>query len=200
MLWCIVTCTPSYHVMTAKWLANRLANWQSTWPSTYPYVRVCTSLYQYVLSCTMSWYVPLWYVLLCTSMYWYALVYLIFFFEAGLCSSHFDSARQPTAADLWGNTDNTSCQAPEVCPLQYVLVCTSTYWYVLVCTGMYLYHIYFWQHAHIENIKTVDNLSNNKDVSMCILRFHARAGYLQHYETLLKEIDLHHDPTSDAPP
>ena len=57
--------------------------------------------------------------------------------------------------------------------------------------------MYLLQHAHIENIKTVANLTNNKDVFMCILRFHARAGYLQHYETLLKEIDLH--PTSDAP-
>jgi len=28
---------------------------------------------------------------------------------------------------------------------------------------------------------------------MCILRFHARAGYLQHYETLLKELNLHPD-------
>ncbi len=26
---------------------------------------------------------------------------------------------------------------------------------------------------------------------MCILRFHARAGYLQTYETILKEINLH---------
>ena len=26
---------------------------------------------------------------------------------------------------------------------------------------------------------------------MCIIRFHARAGYLQHYETLLKEIKSH---------
>ncbi len=33
------------------------------------------------------------------------------------------------------------------------------------------------------------NLSNNKDVFMCILRFHARAGYLQHYETLLRELE-----------
>ena len=47
------------------------------------------------------------------------------------------------------------------------------------------------QHAHIENIKTVANLTNNKDVFMCILRFHARAGYLQMYETLLKEINRH---------
>ena len=38
------------------------------------------------------------------------------------------------------------------------------------------------QHAHIENIKTVANLSNNKDVFMCILRFHARADYLQLFE------------------
>ncbi len=26
---------------------------------------------------------------------------------------------------------------------------------------------------------------------MCILRFHAREGYLQHYETLLKELEAH---------
>ena len=31
---------------------------------------------------------------------------------------------------------------------------------------------------------------------MCILRFHARAGYLQTYETLLKEINNH--PGSDG--
>ena len=49
----------------------------------------------------------------------------------------------------------------------------------------------FCQHAHIENIKTVANLTNNKDVFMCILRFHARAGYLQTYETLLNEINMH---------
>ncbi len=38
------------------------------------------------------------------------------------------------------------------------------------------------QHAHIEKIKTEANLINNKDVLMCIMRFHARADYLQHYE------------------
>ena len=54
------------------------------------------------------------------------------------------------------------------------------------------------QHAHIENIKPVANLSNNKDVFMCILRFHARAGYLQHYETLLKELNAH--PATDPVP
>jgi hypothetical protein len=50
--------------------------------------------------------------------------------------------------------------------------------------------------AHIENIKMVANLSNNKDVFMCILRFHARAGYLHTCETLLKEIQSH--PGSDS--
>ena len=33
---------------------------------------------------------------------------------------------------------------------------------------------------------------------MCILRFRARAGYLQHYETLLKELNVH--PASDPVP
>jgi hypothetical protein len=37
----------------------------------------------------------------------------------------------------------------------------------------------------------VANLTNNKDVFMCILCFHAQAGYLQTYETLLKEINEH---------
>ncbi len=58
--------------------------------------------------------------------------------------------------------------------------------------------IYLYQHAHIENLKTVANLTNNKDIFMCIIRFHARAGYLQHYETLLKEINSH--PGSDEVP
>ncbi len=49
----------------------------------------------------------------------------------------------------------------------------------------------FCQHAHIKNIKTVANLTNNKNVFMCILCFHALAGYLQTYETLLKEINEH---------
>ncbi len=58
------------------------------------------------------------------------------------------------------------------------------------------------QHAHIDNIKSVANLSNNKDVFMCILRVHARAGYLQHYETLLKELEAHvpEDVGSQAEP
>lgn len=36
---------------------------------------------------------------------------------------------------LWGNTDNTSCQSPEVRTYQYVLNCIE---YVLFCTSMYL--------------------------------------------------------------
>ena len=33
---------------------------------------------------------------------------------------------------------------------------------------------------------------------MCILRFHARAGYLQTYETLLKELQSHPGPDLDC--
>jgi hypothetical protein len=44
----------------------------------------------------------------------------------------------------------------------------------------------------------VANLTNNKEVFLCILRFHARAGYLQTYETLLKEINAH--PGSEEVP
>jgi hypothetical protein len=57
----------------------------------------------------------------------------------------------------------------------------------------------FQQHAHIENIKRVANLTNNKDVFMCILRYHARAEYLQTYETLLKEIKSYHGSAPVAP-
>ena len=74
----------------------------------------------------------------------------------------------------------------------FVLVYTSIYLYVPLLTC-------FQQHAHIENIKTVANLTNNKDVFMCILRYHARVGYLQHYETLLKEINSH-PGSSPVPP
>ena len=72
--------------------------------------------------------------------------------------------------------------------------------YIHVYTYLYWYSAWMLvsQHAHIENIKTVANLTNNKDVFMCILRFHARAGYLQHYETLLKELNEH--PASDPVP
>jgi hypothetical protein len=43
------------------------------------------------------------------------------------------------------------------------------------------------------------NLTNNKDVFMCILCFDARAGYLQHYDTLLKELDEHTASNSVLP-
>ena len=45
------------------------------------------------------------------------------------------------------------------------------------------------EHAHIDLIKAVASCTNNKDVFMCILRFHARRGYLQHYRTLLLELE-----------
>jgi hypothetical protein len=58
--------------------------------------------------------------------------------------------------------------------------------------------MHVFQHAHIKNITKVGNLLNNKNVFMCVLCFHASAGYLQHYETLLKELNAH--PASDAVP
>ena len=65
---------------------------------------------------------------------------------------------------------------PSLDPQRYVPV---TYKYIPVRTSSYLYILILdvdWplQHAHIENIRSVANLSNNKDVFMCILRFHAR--------------------------
>ena len=70
-----------------------------------------------------------------------------------------------------------------------------------VCTVYALILNWLYQHAHINNLKTIANLTNNKDVFMCIIRFHARVGYLQTYETLLKEINAHpgsaHVPGAD---
>ncbi len=57
----------------------------------------------------------------------------------------------------------------------------------------------FDQHAHIEDIKTLVKLTNNKDVFMCIICFHARAGYLQTCENLLKEIN-DHPGSEEVPP
>ncbi len=48
------------------------------------------------------------------------------------------------------------------------------------------------------NCATTQVVAINKDVFMCILRFHARAGYLQHYETMLKELNTH--PGTDPVP
>jgi hypothetical protein len=45
----------------------------------------------------------------------------------------------------------------------------------------------------------VANLTNNKDVFTCILRFRARAGYLQTYETLLKELQSYQGPDGVEP-
>ena len=33
------------------------------------------------------------------------------------------------------------------------------------------------------------HLTNNKDVFLCILRFHTRVGFLRHYERLLSELE-----------
>ncbi len=68
--------------------------------------------------------------------------------------------------------------------------CLVSYQFVLLHAAFWLC-LNLYQHAHIENIKTVANLSNNKDFFMCILCFHARAGYLHHYRTLLKEINAY---------
>ncbi len=83
---------------------------------------------------------------------------------------------------------------------QFIQVHTSMYHYVL--DVLILDHDWPLQHAHIDNIKSVANLSNNKDVFMCIVLFHVRAGYLQHYETLLKELEAHvpEDVGSQAQP
>jgi len=44
------------------------------------------------------------------------------------------------------------------------------------------------EHAHIELITSVAHLTNNKDVFLCILRFHTRAAFLQHYERIVSEL------------
>ncbi len=40
-------------------------------------------------------------------------------------------------------------------------------------------------HAHIDIIKSVAHLTNNKDVFLCILRYHCHRGLLQQYEQML---------------
>jgi hypothetical protein len=44
------------------------------------------------------------------------------------------------------------------------------------------------EHAHIELIKSVAHLTNNKDIFLCILRFHTRAAFLQHYGRIVSEL------------
>ena len=55
------------------------------------------------------------------------------------------------------------------------------------------------EHAHIHLIKSVAACTNNKDVFMCILSFHARQAYLQHYQTLLQELQGSEEPSTEAP-
>jgi hypothetical protein len=64
----------------------------------------------------------------------------------------------------------------------------STYRYILVYSHGVLV---FSARQYREYQGSVANLTNNKDVFMCILRFHARACYLQTYESLLKEVNAH---------
>ncbi len=44
------------------------------------------------------------------------------------------------------------------------------------------------EHAHIDLIKTVAHLINNKDVFLCILRYHCRRGFVQQYEQMLEDM------------
>ena len=44
------------------------------------------------------------------------------------------------------------------------------------------------EHAHIELIKSVAHLTNNKDVFLCILRFHCRCGLVQQYQQMLADL------------
>jgi hypothetical protein len=59
---------------------------------------------------------------------------------------------------MWGWSENTSCQGPE-------------HW-----------------HAHIDLIKSVAHLTNNKDVSLCILRYHCHRGLVHQYEQMLEDM------------
>ena len=54
------------------------------------------------------------------------------------------------------------------------------------------------EHAQIDLIKAIAGCTNTKVVFMCILRFHARKGYLQHYESILKELEGHPDQKSES--
>ncbi len=43
------------------------------------------------------------------------------------------------------------------------------------------------EHAHIELIKSVAHLTNNKDIFLCILRFHCRCGLIHQYQQILAD-------------
>ena len=44
------------------------------------------------------------------------------------------------------------------------------------------------EHAHIDLIKSVAHLTNNKDVFLYILRYHCRRGLVQQYEQMLEDM------------
>jgi hypothetical protein len=44
------------------------------------------------------------------------------------------------------------------------------------------------EHAHIELIKSIAHLTNNKNVFLCILRYHCRRGLVQQYEQMLEDM------------
>ena len=53
------------------------------------------------------------------------------------------------------------------------------------------------EHAHIDLIKSVAHLTNNKDVFLCILRYHCRRGLVQQYEQMLEDmIDVNESDAS----
>ena len=51
--------------------------------------------------------------------------------------------------------------------------------------------------SHIELIKSVAHLMNDKDVFFCILPFHTRVGLLRHYERLPSEVEGFPDEPAD---
>ena len=44
------------------------------------------------------------------------------------------------------------------------------------------------EHAHIDLIKSVAHLTNNKDVFLCILRYHCCCGLVQQYGRMLEDM------------
>ncbi len=44
------------------------------------------------------------------------------------------------------------------------------------------------EYAHIDLLKSVAHLLNNKDVFFCILRYHCRRGLVQQYEQMLEDM------------
>jgi hypothetical protein len=44
------------------------------------------------------------------------------------------------------------------------------------------------EHVHIDLIKTVAHLTNNKDVLLCILCYHCIRGFVQQYEQMLEDM------------